>query len=250
MTETNSQERASGFASFMKDGFWDMMKGGVHTMLPGVIESFDNGTQRAKINLATATELKDGRTIQHPPMIEVPIQFFRFGGFSMTMPVKAGDEVAVFFSERGMDNFLSTGETGQPPTSARFFSLTDAFAIPGLNSDGNIVPAYNSQELEIKTDSGTCILKIGLTGDFTVTSDTTVLVEALLTATLKGTVSASLQGGTNTALINATGQFIVTNATGELNTITQSMLTILATLLTGAQLTTYNALLAQRATFL
>lgn len=246
---SNSSERVSSMASLIKDGFLEMLKG-VHTMLPGVIESFNATTQRAKVQLGTGIKLADGREIKHPPLLNVPVQFLRYGGFSLTMPVAAGDEVAVFFSERAIDTFLRTGEAGKVPDTGRFFSLTDSFAVPGLNSNGKIVPDYNSQDLELKADSGNCILKISLDGEFTVTADKDALIQSLLTATIQGAIAAQLKSGTNTAMLNVGGGFHVNNATGDLTTITQSMLAILAPLLTGTPLTNYNALLAQRATFL
>ncbi len=126
-----------------------------HTMLPGVIDEFDAATQLAKITPVNAVQFTDNTILEAPPFINVPIQFMRFGGFALTMPVKTGDAVAVFFSERSMDNYLTTGKIGEPPRESRYFDLSDSFAIPGLYPQTNVIPDFNSSDLEIRSDDGT-----------------------------------------------------------------------------------------------
>ena len=47
-SEEISKERVAPTEVLIKSAFTELMKG-VHTMLPGVIESFDPSTQRAKV---------------------------------------------------------------------------------------------------------------------------------------------------------------------------------------------------------
>jgi hypothetical protein len=145
---------------------------GIHTMLPGVIESFDSATQLAKINLATAQERTNGDKLSFPPLINVPVQFFRWGGFSITAPVNAGDECAVFFSERSMDRFLKEGGQDKVPFDARFFDLSDAYAVTGLTSSSNAVQNFDTSNLVIKADSGNTVFTLTPDGKFSIANST------------------------------------------------------------------------------
>ncbi len=188
-----------GFAdltSMLRSCFLEQMKS-VHTMLPGKVQSFNAGTGRAVIVIGPAQGLKNGQKLEFPPLIDVPVQFARFGGYAVTMPVNAGDTVAVFFSERSMDNWLRTGQTGQVPAEGRFFSLSDGFAVPGLWSS----PPSIGTALELKAENGSASVAIQSGGNVT------------------------LHAGALTLTVEPSGKVHATNATGELTLITQTALT-------------------------
>jgi hypothetical protein len=148
-------------------------------MLPGVIESFDAVKQTAKINLATAQETSEGEKVSFPPLINVPVQFFRWGGFSITAPVKAGDECAVFFSERSMDRFLDEGGIDKTPYDARFFDLSDAYAVTGLTSASKAVENFDTQNLVIKADNGNTVFTLTPDGKFSISNSSGEFVTAV-----------------------------------------------------------------------
>ena len=166
-----SRELPPSLETVIKNGHRELMKG-IHTMLPGVIESFDSATQLAKINLATAQERINGDKLSFPPLINVPVQFFRWGGFSITAPVNAGDECAVFFSERSMDRFLKEGGQDKVPFDARFFDLSDAYAVTGLTSSSNAVQNFDTSNLVIKADSGNTVFTLTPDGKFSIANST------------------------------------------------------------------------------
>jgi len=173
-----SKQATSPLELVIRNGHRELMKG-VHTMLPGVIETFDAVTQTAKINLATAQETSDGEKLSLPPLINVPVQFFRWGGFSITAPVKPGDECAVFFSERSMDRFLDEGGIDKVPYDTRFFDLSDAYAVTGLNSKGNTVDNFDTSNLVIKADNGNTVFTLTPDGKFSIANSSGEFVAAV-----------------------------------------------------------------------
>lgn len=127
----------------------------MHTMMPGVIELYDSTKQRARVKIAIRTQMANGTILPYPPLLDVPVQFPRWGNYSITMPVTPGDECAVFFSERALDTFKQFGEANiLPPTSARVFDLSDGFAVMGLSSDVNALPTPTAGAIEIKCAAG------------------------------------------------------------------------------------------------
>ena len=163
-TSESNEQRETSLENALRVIFRDLLKS-VHTMLPGIIESFDATTQRAKVALATSQMCRDGQILNHPPLINVPVQFPRWGSFTISFPVNPGNQCAVFFSERSLDKYLRFGKVSDVPDDTRFFDLSDAFAVPGLSSDEKIVPDYDSNNLVLKHDSGTCEMKFLPVGD-------------------------------------------------------------------------------------
>ena len=242
---SNGEPSKNGFADLsvaMQQCFAEQMKG-VWTMLPGVVETFSPTTQRAKVKLVPAAELADGRVIPHPSLVGVPVQFPRFGGYCLTMPVVAGDQVAVFFSSRSLDRWLIDGDCAKAPQRGRFFSLSDAFAVPGLTSGNRPIPAFSMAAAALRDENGSVAVSLTSGGQIVANAGA-----SSLTINQSGAIVAATPVGTMT--LSPTGQFTVTNAAGELNAITQAMLQILVAAVPPAQLSAYNSLLAQRATFL
>ncbi len=129
----NAKERIPVLDDLLKTAIREELKS-VHTMLPGQIEKFDSGTQRAEITIAISIPMKDGTVKKYPQLINVPVQFMRWGGFSITMPIKKGDQVAVMFSERSLQTWIERGKVQDTPNDIRFFDINDAFALPGLDA--------------------------------------------------------------------------------------------------------------------
>ena len=76
----------------------------LHTSMPGIIESFDPVTQTASIQptikrvFITREGITETLTLSNLPLlINVPVQFPRGGGSSLTFPVTKGDECLIRF---------------------------------------------------------------------------------------------------------------------------------------------------------
>ena len=89
---------------------------------------------------------KDG-TIKHvemPIITEVPIQYSSGGGFTITHPIKKGDEGLAVFASRCIDGWWDKGGL-QPSLDARKHNLSDAIYIPGIRSKPRKLGGDDSQ---------------------------------------------------------------------------------------------------------
>lgn len=104
--------------------------------LPGRIESYDPSTQTADVQplVGEVFDGDDGQPVKYqlPVVTSVPILFQGGGGFRVTFPLAAGDNVLLVFGDRSLDTYLSGGGITNPDTQRRH-NLSDAFAIPGLH---------------------------------------------------------------------------------------------------------------------
>jgi hypothetical protein len=108
----------------------------VHTCMPGIVESYDPKTQTANILPALKQPFVDvdgGEGLDELPVLpDVPIGFPRGGKYFMSLPLEAGDDVLLMFSENSIDKwYAGDGKKVVDPVDFRRFDLSDAFAIPG-----------------------------------------------------------------------------------------------------------------------
>lgn len=171
------------------------------TAMPAVVVSVNMAkmTLAATIAIQGRYENPDG-TIQwvnigNGPVQDIPIVFPSAGGFTITMPIAAGDEVLVIFASRCIDAWWQSGGTGNLPLEYRMHDLSDGFAIPGPRSIPNVVPSISTTDLQIRNNLGTTFLSIGADGKIgfanPATSLKTVLtnIESLLNVFM-GTLAA------------------------------------------------------------
>lgn len=145
----------------------------VHTMLPGQIINFDPVEQLADIQPQLKRNV-DGKLINLPVLSSVPIRFLKSGDFTITFPLKEGDEVALYFMERSIDNWLEDGGI-QSPNDTRKFDLSDAYAVPVLYSQKQKITDFDPDNMVIKSTNGNS--KITLKTDGTILMETTANTE-------------------------------------------------------------------------
>jgi hypothetical protein len=152
---------------------------------PGIITSFDSDKQTVTVQLAikeiiqiSQKENTYKKAIEIPEILDVPIIIPRAGGYSITLPVKKGDECLVIFGDTCIDSWWKRGcpeqTTGkyltQDPASLRRHDLSDGFAILGCWSQPNVISEYSTDSLEIRTDDGNTKIKVK-DGEVTIISD-------------------------------------------------------------------------------
>lgn len=122
----------------------------VHTAMPGQIVSYNSSNQSCTVQLSIKKKYEDGTLINIPQITNVPVVFPRAGKAFISMPLKAGDNVLVIFSERAMDLFLNLGGIVDPK-DPRKHHITDAIAIPGVYPFNNSIDA-SASALRIQND--------------------------------------------------------------------------------------------------
>ena len=141
----------------------------VHTMLPGQIINFDPVEQLADIQLQLKRNV-DGELINLPVLSKVPIRFLKSGDFTITFPLKEGDEVALYFIERSIDNWLEDGGI-QSPNDTRKFDLSDAFAVPILYSQAQKITDFDPDNMVIKSTNGDSEIIMATNGTITINAN-------------------------------------------------------------------------------
>lgn len=162
----------------------------VHTCLPGKIVSFDGNT--AVVRPALSKALASGRVLDAPDIVSVPVHFPRgLGGTAIiSVPLAAGDDVTLHFSERALENWLSG--TDGVPGDPRMFDLSDAFATPVCRPGGvaidtqNLVIRFKAASITIGPD-GT--ISIATNGAATISAPAGLTIDA--DVTLNGTLVAT-----------------------------------------------------------
>lgn len=215
-------ERASNLstlASNIKQGIDARLKD-LHTSMPGIIETFDAEKQLATIQPAIRRIFvtRDGEKeilvpSDLPILINVPIIFPRGGGFSLTFPVKQGDECLLVFCERSIDNWHETGKV-KVPGAKRFHSLSDATAFVGLSSIPNKVPNYDPDNTVIKKDDDSVYIKLNEDKSLEIFTESDIVAEAEgdVNLTVGGQLDAQITGNTNITSPNITldGNVVIT----------------------------------------
>ncbi len=181
----------------------------------GTVQSFNATNQTVTVQIATkrvvyntpqalGSALQQTPTlIDYPLLTDVPVFVLSGGGASIRFPIAKGDTCLVLFSDRDIENWQMTGDTGAP-ASSRMHSLSDGLAIVGFFSLANRITDYNATKPQIRF------------GDITVTLDTngTIKIQTVSGAVLEST---------------ATGKWSVANGSTDLKSALDMLCTTLTT---------------------
>lgn len=138
---------------------------------PGIIKSFDATEQTVKVQLAlTEAMLKPQggsgsaqvftrQPKMIPELLHVPILLPRAGGFSVTLPIQAGDECLVIFGDMCIDAWWQNGDV-QNQIELRRHDLSDGFAVLApWNQTRNFSP-YFTGGLRVQKDDGSVRVEV------------------------------------------------------------------------------------------
>lgn len=136
----------------------------LHVCNPGIVQSFNVIKQTVTVILAIKEKiLQNDYTVvdvAFPLLVDVPISVPRAGGFSLTLPVKAGDECLVIFSDLGIDWWYQNGGTQVKTQDLRRHDLSDGFAIMGVWSQPRVIANYNTDSAQLRNDEGTAYVEV------------------------------------------------------------------------------------------
>jgi hypothetical protein len=144
----------------------DGRQANIWTQLPGIITAVDYDAMTCEVQPAIQGTVTDENGVKQfvnlPVLVDVPIVFPRAGGFIVTLPLEAGDEVLVSISSRCIDAWWQNGGV-QMPMEARMHDLSDGFAIPGPCSQ-QMLPdgGFSDTRVEIRDDAGNVYLAMGM----------------------------------------------------------------------------------------
>jgi len=141
----------------------DGLQARLWTALPGVVVDVNLSAQTCSVQPTIQGVVTDAQNnavaVNLPVLLDVPIIFPRAGGFAVTMPLAAGDEVLVVFASRCIDAWWQNGGIGAP-VEARMHDLSDAIAIPGPTSQPRKLSAVQTDGLELRNESRSVFIKL------------------------------------------------------------------------------------------
>jgi hypothetical protein len=128
------------------------------TAVPAIVKKHDvdKNTVHAQPTIKMLHAKADGshEWLQMPKLEDVPIHYPRGGGAVVTMPVGDGDEGLLVFSMRSIDKWWQQGGV-QEQTDARMHDISDAFFIPGFNSQPRKIKNVSTSKWQLRTDEET-----------------------------------------------------------------------------------------------
>lgn len=132
------------------------------TAIPGIVQSVDRDKRTCEVQPAIQglVGLQDGTTkyVDLPLLVDVPIIMPSAGGFTLSLPIKSGDEVLVIFASRCIDSWWQSGGVGVP-MELRMHDLSDGFAVPGPKSVPNATPIHE-ENVQLTSDDGATYIEI------------------------------------------------------------------------------------------
>lgn len=150
----------------------DIISRSVRVALPAIVQSFDPGppaTVKVLIamdefvlqNTAGTTAISlETKSTQLPVMQDVPILIPTGGGWSFTLPIKAGDECDVLFQDAIIDVWFEHGGLNNKPISQRRHHLSDGIAVFGLRSTLRSIANWSTTSAQLRNDEQTVVIDL------------------------------------------------------------------------------------------
>lgn len=161
-----------------------------------------SGTQTVTVQIAIQERVRTATGPQWwdvPPIVMVPVVLPRGGGFSVTLPLKKGDEGLLVFCDACFDLWWQNGQQGtvaqntpnsggktQRQNEVRRHYIHDCGFWPGMWSQPNVLANYSSTSMQLRRDDGSALIDVGSGVSITapsVTASNGGTAQALLTDT-------------------------------------------------------------------
>lgn len=180
-------------------------------------EDLDPTHQTVTVQIAIQERVRTAEGAQWwdvAPIINVPIIIPRGGGFSVTLPLKKGDEGLLVFCDTCFDFWWQNGKNNSPVANnntspsgtqrqfeVRRHHIHDCGFIPGMYSQPNVLSDYSTDSLQLRSDDGNTIIDVAEDG-VTVTGQNVVVNASSVAQVTAPQIHANASGGTALALVN------------------------------------------------
>ena len=183
----------------------------IWTAMPGIVTAVNLTAQTVSVQPAIQGVVSnpDGSTqaTNLPVLVDVPIVWPRAGGFALTFPIAAGDEVLVVFGSRCIDSWWQSGGVGAQ-AEARMHDLSDGFAILAPTSQPKKFSNVSSANVQLRDTAGTTFVEITPGGKARVIGATAIDISA-------PTINMSASGAVNITAPTIAMNGQVTQASGS-----------------------------------
>lgn len=161
------------------------------------------------INLQVQNMTPGSKQLGEAVIQDVPVLIPGGGGWSLTFPIKEGDECLLVFSDLEIDSWLANGGTENYTLSSRRHDLSDAIAIFGLRSKPRSVVDYSTTSTQLRNDARTVIIDLSDT-KITVSAQTVDVIANNVNILAADTVATKA----NTVTINAASTVAINTVAG------------------------------------
>lgn len=144
--QANNDSLSGSLQAFMRSA---MM--GMEDMLPAVVTTYDDTTNRASIRPLVMMGTTSGQKISRAVVNNIPVFRFGGGGFFMRFPIKTGDFGWLKANDRDISLVMQRGGLEDWPNTERLHSFSDAMFFPdtlkGWLIDGDNIDALVLQNM-------------------------------------------------------------------------------------------------------
>lgn len=134
----------------------------------GTVTKFNSAQQTVEATI-NYPQTVNGKLIQYPVLLDVPVVMMQGGNGILTFPVAVGDTCLILFNDRDINAWFSSGNT-TTLDSQRLHSLADGIALIGIRSLRNPVETYDEDRVELRNDKAKVSIgeeKLSLENDVT-----------------------------------------------------------------------------------
>lgn len=153
----------------------------IWTALPSVVTAVDLSKQTVSVQPSIQGNISapDGssQSVNLPLLVDVPIVWPRAGGFALTFPIVAGDEVLVVFASRCIDSWWQSGGVGVQ-AEVRMHDLSDGFAVLAPTSQPKKLSGVSSSNVQLRDEAGTTYVEIAPGGKIKLLGATSIDLNA------------------------------------------------------------------------
>lgn len=112
----------------------------------GQVTAFDGAKKTATVQILFKRLLPDGTAVPYKVLLDCPVFTLQGGGGFLQMPIAAGDQCILLFSDRCIDAWYQNGTQAIPP-STRMHDMSDAIALVGINALNSTLPTYPTNKV-------------------------------------------------------------------------------------------------------
>ncbi len=140
------------------------LQSNIWTAMPATLDSYDADKITCSAQPTIKGQWRDpgGKTqwIKMPLCVDVPVFFPSGGGYTLTFPLKKGDEGLLVFASRCIDAWWKQGGV-QSQTDLRMHDLSDGFFFPQFwNQERLLSPKPSTDSTQLRSDDGNAFYEI------------------------------------------------------------------------------------------
>ena len=148
----------------------------LHTIKPALVTKVDLTKNVLSAKILTSTLYKDGDTSNFPDVVDVPFMVLagNKGLARVTVPVTAGDNVIILYSDRELGTLASSkGSSVQKPSEIKTHGYYPVMALPDFFTESNAKPIEPNK---VVIENGVTSIKMDALGNVEVIAPTTTTI--------------------------------------------------------------------------